>query len=174
MLSGTTATAAITAAVSEWREALGTAYVSTDAEDLLRSGVATFPTASTVTAIIRPANRADVQRCVRIANRFQCPALPDQHGEKLGIWFALAGTRRGAPRPRQPQPHHRTERRAGVCHARARRDPAAAARPSARERIAAVDGRDRRESRLQHHRQHARTRIRAHADGRPLQPRMRV
>ena len=92
MLSGTTAAAAITAAVSEWREALGTAYVSTDSEDLLRSGVATFPTASTVTAIIRPANRADVQRSVRIANRFRVPLYPISTGRNWGYGSQLAGT----------------------------------------------------------------------------------
>lgn len=84
MLSDTTAGAAVAAAVSEWRDAIGSAYVSTDSGDLRRSGTATFPTASTVTAILRPADRAGVQRCVRIANRYRIPLYPISTGKNWG------------------------------------------------------------------------------------------
>ena len=84
MVSETPAATAVAAAVSEWRAALGAEHVTTTGGDLDQASVATYATRSSVLAIIRPGSRDDVQRCLRIANRFLVPVYPVSTGRNWG------------------------------------------------------------------------------------------
>jgi 4-cresol dehydrogenase (hydroxylating) flavoprotein subunit len=84
MADGLSTVEAVAAAVAEWRSAIGAANVSIEPSDLVRSGIATFQTHSTVAAILRPGNREDVQQCVRIANRFRVALYPVSAGKNWG------------------------------------------------------------------------------------------
>lgn len=78
------ATEVIAAAVTEWRSAIGSANVSVEPRELLRSGIATFQTTSTVAAVLRPGSRDEVQQCVRVANRFRVAIYPVSSGKNWG------------------------------------------------------------------------------------------
>jgi 4-cresol dehydrogenase (hydroxylating) len=67
-----------------WARALGTRHVITDNENLARSGTATFATTQKVGAILFPADSAEVQACVRIANRYRIPLYPISGGQNCG------------------------------------------------------------------------------------------
>jgi 4-cresol dehydrogenase (hydroxylating) len=74
----------LTRAVLAWRQAIGSSSVSTEAEILKAAGTATFATRRQVLAILRPADRAQVQECVRIANQFRVPIYPISTGKNWG------------------------------------------------------------------------------------------
>ena len=78
------ASTAVAAAVGAWGDALGSQYVITSSDALLRAGTATYKSSSTVAAVIRPANREQVQRCLAIANRFHVPVYPISTGKNWG------------------------------------------------------------------------------------------
>src|SRR5687768_4346930 len=84
MPAATASAPAVSAAISEWRSAIGAAYVSTAADDLRAAAGATFPTRATVFAIVRPADTREVQECVRIANKFTVPLYPVSTGRNWG------------------------------------------------------------------------------------------
>ena len=72
------------AALAAWAEAIGPDYVVRDAETLRSAGTTTFSTTSKVRAIIRPGTRAEVQECLRIANRCGVPVYPFSTGKNWG------------------------------------------------------------------------------------------
>jgi 4-cresol dehydrogenase (hydroxylating) len=74
----------LTRALLAWRQAIGSSSVSTEAEILKAAGTATFATRRQVLAILRPADRAQVQECVRIANQFRVPIYPISTGKNWG------------------------------------------------------------------------------------------
>ena len=84
MPAATAPAPAVSAAIAEWRSAIGAAHVSTAADELRAAGAATFPTRAVVIAVIRPANTQEVQECVRIANRFKVPLYPISTGRNWG------------------------------------------------------------------------------------------
>jgi 4-cresol dehydrogenase (hydroxylating) len=71
-------------AIAAWRELLGDEYVITAAETCRRVETATFPTSETIPAILRPANREQLQQCLRIANQFKTPLYPISCGKNWG------------------------------------------------------------------------------------------
>jgi 4-cresol dehydrogenase (hydroxylating) len=71
-------------ALAEWRSALGEAHVLTDAEALKTAGTATFATTQSIPAILRPANTAEVQACLRIAQAHGVPVYPVSGGRNWG------------------------------------------------------------------------------------------
>jgi len=71
-------------ALAEWRQALGTQFVVFDSERLQQAATATFATSSSISAILSPANREEVQRCVQTANRFGIPLYPVSTGKNWG------------------------------------------------------------------------------------------
>lgn len=71
-------------AICAWRDTIGDAYVQTDEGSLRQVETATFATTQTVPAIISPANRHEVQECVRIANRYRVPVYPISTGKNWG------------------------------------------------------------------------------------------
>ena len=70
------------ASLAEWIRVVGREFVETD-ERVLRIS-ATFETSQRVPAILRPANVAEVQQCLRIANRFHIPVYPISSGKNWG------------------------------------------------------------------------------------------
>src|ERR1041385_5151437 len=77
-------TSGLPAALREWRTAIGSEHVIEAPQALERAGTATFATDARVHAILRPANREDVQNCLRIANRFGVPVHPVSSGKNWG------------------------------------------------------------------------------------------
>lgn len=74
----------LTRALEEWRRVIGRDYVITDQEALAQAQTATFLTTQRVPAILQPANRAEVQACVRIANTYKLPLYPISNGKNWG------------------------------------------------------------------------------------------
>ncbi|KHD09608.1 FAD-linked oxidase [Candidatus Thiomargarita nelsonii] len=71
-------------ALAAWRDILGEAHVLTDETTLTSAQTATFATTQTVPAIILPGNRAEIQACVRIANKYKTPIFPISTGKNWG------------------------------------------------------------------------------------------
>src|SRR6187401_2904226 len=76
--------AAVGDALAEWNKALGDAFVIIDPGSLEAAGTATFATSTAVRAILRPASRLEVSRCLQIANRFGIPIYPISTGKNWG------------------------------------------------------------------------------------------
>lgn len=74
----------LTRALEEWRYAIGEDYVITNPEALAQAQTATFQTTQRVPAILQPANLAEVQACVRIANTYKQPLYPVSNGKNWG------------------------------------------------------------------------------------------
>jgi 4-cresol dehydrogenase (hydroxylating) flavoprotein subunit len=71
-------------ALGEWEALLGAAHVQREAGALSAASTATFATRSKVHAILRPADREQLQACVRIANTFRVPIYPYSSGKNWG------------------------------------------------------------------------------------------
>lgn len=71
-------------AVTEWSAALGQENVVTAAPALRAAETGTYATSHRIPAIIRPANRQEVQECLRIANEFATPVYPISSGRNWG------------------------------------------------------------------------------------------
>jgi len=71
-------------ALEEWRRVIGEDYVITDQKALAQAETATFLTTQRVPAILQPANRDEVQACVRIANTYQVPLYAISNGKNWG------------------------------------------------------------------------------------------
>lgn len=71
-------------ALDGWRSLLGQEFVLTGSSDLEIAQRATFSTQQKVLAILLPADRREVQECVRIANQFSLPLYPISSGKNWG------------------------------------------------------------------------------------------
>jgi len=71
-------------ALSAWQNILGIEDVISDESVLKTFQQATFSTNQKIPAIIRPANRDQVQDCVRIANQYKVPIYPISRGINWG------------------------------------------------------------------------------------------
>jgi len=72
------------AAILAWREALGGEFVVTERATLEAAQTTTFYTKQRIPVILKPANREEVQECLRIANRFRVPIYPVSSGLNWG------------------------------------------------------------------------------------------
>jgi 4-cresol dehydrogenase (hydroxylating) len=72
------------AALAHMTEVVGLQYVITDASALRSAETSTFSTGYRIPGIIRPGNLAEVQECVRVANRFRVPIYPISSGKNWG------------------------------------------------------------------------------------------
>ena len=72
------------AALEAWREALGMEHVVLDPEALEAAETATFATPQRIPAILRPADTAQVQTCLRIAQTHRVPVYPVSGGRNWG------------------------------------------------------------------------------------------
>ena len=70
--------------LGEWEALLGAAHVVREPGALRAASTATFATHSHVHAILRPADREQVQACVRVANRTRVPIYPFSSGKNWG------------------------------------------------------------------------------------------
>lgn len=71
-------------AVREWTSVVGAEHVVCNHDRLAEASTATFRTTARVHAIVQPANREEVQACVRIANRLRVPIYPISSGKNWG------------------------------------------------------------------------------------------
>jgi 4-cresol dehydrogenase (hydroxylating) len=76
--------ARLDSALGQWAEVVGSDYVITGAAPLRAAETGTFATGHRIPAIVRPANRAEVQECLRIATRWQVPVYPISGGKNWG------------------------------------------------------------------------------------------
>lgn len=70
--------------LAAWVDTVGVDHVITDQGILDAVGTATFSTSQHVAAIVKPANREEVQACVRVANQFQIAIYPVSTGNNWG------------------------------------------------------------------------------------------
>ncbi len=71
-------------ALRQWEEVLGVEFVQTDDATRRNMEVATFATCQRVPAVLRPADRNQVQECFRTANRFGTPLYAISSGKNWG------------------------------------------------------------------------------------------
>ena len=71
-------------ALENWQKTLGSEHVITNQSQLLDAQTATFLTQQQIKAILRPANSAQVQECLKIANQFNLPLYPISSGKNWG------------------------------------------------------------------------------------------
>jgi 4-cresol dehydrogenase (hydroxylating) len=75
---------ALSLALGEWASVVSPAHVTIDPGALVSATTATFATTAAAMAVIRPANRDEVQAVVRIANRHRIPLYPFSSGKNWG------------------------------------------------------------------------------------------
>ena len=75
----------LTKALNAWRKLLGSNHVLTDTSTLSTYETATFKTTQRIPGILQPADRSEVQECVRIANRYRVPLYPVSRGRNWGL-----------------------------------------------------------------------------------------
>ena len=75
---------ALDAALRKWRDIVGPENVVTDAVELEHAGAATLKTSHSVTAILRPGSREEVQACTRAANECGVAIYPVSTGKNWG------------------------------------------------------------------------------------------
>jgi 4-cresol dehydrogenase (hydroxylating) len=80
-----------TEALEDWTHIVGSEFIQTDNEQLRAASTATFATQQKIAAILRPGNLAEVQDCVRTANRHRTPLYPISSGKN---WATDRGYRR--------------------------------------------------------------------------------
>ncbi|MEO1133459.1 MAG: FAD-binding oxidoreductase [Cyanobacteria bacterium J06639_1] len=71
-------------ALQAWQQAIGAEWVETDSPECEAAETATFATQQTVTAILRPGDREQVQACLRVANQCGIPVYPVSSGKNWG------------------------------------------------------------------------------------------
>jgi 4-cresol dehydrogenase (hydroxylating) flavoprotein subunit len=71
-------------ALDRWSEVLGPEHISGSHPELAAAEAATFATAQRIAAILRPADRAQVQACLRVANECGVPLYPVSSGKNWG------------------------------------------------------------------------------------------
>jgi 4-cresol dehydrogenase (hydroxylating) flavoprotein subunit len=74
----------LAAALREWMDTVGPPHVIGDAAELSAAETATFGTSVRVPLIVRPGDRAEVQACMRTANRHGIPVYPVSSGMNWG------------------------------------------------------------------------------------------
>lgn len=71
-------------ALAAWERVVGPAFIKTNHASLEAAQTATYPTGERVLAIVYPADRAEVQSCVRVANHYGVPLYPVSSGKNWG------------------------------------------------------------------------------------------
>lgn len=71
-------------ALSAWRAAIGEKHVDVSPQTLAKAGRTTFQTGQTIPAIISPGSVAEIQECLRIANRCSVAVYPVSTGRNWG------------------------------------------------------------------------------------------
>src|SRR5215469_17010792 len=71
-------------AIRHWASVVGPEHVVTSTSQLIAAETGTFATGHRIPAVVRPANRIEVQECVRVANRWRVPVYPISTGRNWG------------------------------------------------------------------------------------------
>ncbi len=71
-------------AIQDWSDIVGADHVINDRAALHAAETATFPTTARVPLILRPADRQQVQACLRVANTNRVPVYPISTGRNWG------------------------------------------------------------------------------------------
>ena len=71
-------------AIRHWASVVGPENVVTSTPQLIAAETGTFATGHRIPAIVRPANRSEVQECMRVANRWNVPVYPISSGRNWG------------------------------------------------------------------------------------------
>lgn len=71
-------------ALIEWENLLGKDFVITDEKQRLEAETATYKTTAQIPVILRPANRQEIQDCLKIANQYKTPIYPISTGKNWG------------------------------------------------------------------------------------------
>ena len=74
----------MTQALQAWQELLGEEHFITDPQQLTAAATTTFSTNQQIPAILKPADRQQVQECLRIAHRYKTPVYPISSGRNWG------------------------------------------------------------------------------------------
>src|SRR5580704_10390783 len=88
----TQGTAQLEQALERWTAVLGADHTIVSSSRLAAAETATFATTQSVPAILRPANTAQLQECLRIANRFRIPVYPVSTGKNWGYGSSVPVT----------------------------------------------------------------------------------
>lgn len=75
---------ALDGALEQWGRVVGTGNIITHPSSISFAETATFQTNQRVLGIIQPADREQVQECVRIANQYRIPVYPVSTGKNWG------------------------------------------------------------------------------------------
>lgn len=70
--------------LNDFSNVIGAEYVIVDNETRSQYQNTTFATQQKIPAVIKPGNRAEVQECLRIANRYKIPIYPISTGKNIG------------------------------------------------------------------------------------------
>lgn len=71
-------------ALERWSRLLGAAYVTRVGPEIAAAEVATFAIGRRIPAILRPADREQIQACLRVANECRVPLYPISSGKNWG------------------------------------------------------------------------------------------
>ncbi len=77
-------------ALAQCATLLGPDRVCTGSTELAQANAATFMTEAVAPAILKPANRAHVAHCLRVANQYRVPVYPVSTGKNWGYGSAVA------------------------------------------------------------------------------------
>ncbi|WP_013323702.1 FAD-binding oxidoreductase [Gloeothece verrucosa] len=67
-----------------WSQVIGSENLLTENQAIQNAQTATFPTQQQIVAILCPANREEIQQCLKIANEFSVPIYPISRGRNWG------------------------------------------------------------------------------------------
>src|SRR5215469_6429479 len=71
-------------ALRQWAGVVGAEHVVAEHSELKAAERCTYATDHRIPAIVRPADRAEVQECLRVAIRWQTPVYPISSGKNWG------------------------------------------------------------------------------------------
>jgi 4-cresol dehydrogenase (hydroxylating) flavoprotein subunit len=71
-------------ALRQWKDILGASHVIADRQQVANAETATYSTTQTISAIIRPGTKEELQECLRTATRCRVPVYPLSSGKNWG------------------------------------------------------------------------------------------
>jgi 4-cresol dehydrogenase (hydroxylating) flavoprotein subunit len=82
----------VQSAYSAFAEVVGEDFITREPVQIAAAETATFATSNSLVAIVRPADRAQTQDCVRVASRFGIPIFPISTGKNWGYGSRVPNT----------------------------------------------------------------------------------
>src|SRR3954447_3882266 len=78
------ASGSLASSLEQWTRILGPEFVDLSPGSFAAAETATFATEQRITAILRPANKEQIQECLRVSNRYASPLYPISSGKNWG------------------------------------------------------------------------------------------